>query len=126
MTVLPPTLFPHLHANSVQPPVLLDEVIDQLGGLGVHQLVLTDSSLGKELLQVWVQILSLWLERRGEERSKGTCCWVGIMACAKEASVATHVGTQCQLEPHKAYWLCTVKYRGTLLTICFTVRTSLQ
>lgn len=49
--------------------MLLDEVIDQLGGLCVHQLVLTDSSLGKQFLQVWVQILGLLLKM-----SKGASC----------------------------------------------------
>ena len=61
VTVKTRTVFPHLHADPIQTPVLLYEVINEFRGRRVHQLIFTDSCLSEEFVQVWVQVLGLSL-----------------------------------------------------------------
>ena len=53
------TLAPHLLLDGLQPPLPLDEVVDEARGLGVRQLRLADASACKQRPQVRVQRCSL-------------------------------------------------------------------
>lgn len=50
-------LTPHLLPHCLQPTLILDEIIDQLGGLCISELGLTYSCPGEEALKVRVQIV---------------------------------------------------------------------
>lgn len=53
------TLPPELVLDSFHSSVLLDKVVDDLGGLLVFQLSLVDAADIKQVLQLWVQVSQL-------------------------------------------------------------------
>lgn len=60
------TLAPHLLPHSLQPTLVLNEVIDKFRGLGICELGLTDSCLGEQFPQIRVQVV--YLPRRRKAR----------------------------------------------------------
>lgn len=70
------TLPPELVFDGFHSAVLLDEVVDDLGGLLVLQLSLVDAADIKEVLQLRVQVVQLW-SQNDETLSKrcAATCW---------------------------------------------------
>lgn len=62
------TLAPHLLPDSLQPTLVLNEVIDKLGSLCISELGLADSRPGEEAPQIWVKVVHL---RQWEKGSAG-------------------------------------------------------
>lgn len=83
------TLAPHLLSHSLQPSLVLDEVIDQFGCLCIGELSLTDSRPGEQAPQIRVEIVHLsrrWAGQRKKVWREGiglsqVPCWPG---CGKQ------------------------------------------